>query len=279
MKLQNSLGLETEIITPGEVREICEYIDVSDLVGASYNPNDGKAHPFDVVAGFKDFFDNSPVEFRQNCEVVDIDILDDGRKQVVTAGGNQYEAPIVVNSAGGWSPRIGDMVGVDIPLEPYRHQAIITEPIRKGTINPMVISLQHEDAYLTQTERGGIVGGVGTPESEGPTYDTTETLEFERRISRAFTSIIPRFKYLRILRHWGGYYAMTPDGNPLIGEYKVPGFYLATGFSGHGYMMAPSAGEGIADMILGKASELPLDYYDPERIERGELREGALQMG
>jgi sarcosine oxidase subunit beta len=106
-----------------------------------------------------------------------------------------------------------------------------------------------------------------------------ETLEFEERISKAFGTMIPSLKYARILKHWAGYYAMSPDGNPLLGEYKIPGHYLAAGFSGHGYMMAPSVGEALAEVINGGKTDLPLDYYDPERIDRGELREAALQMG
>ncbi len=278
-ELQNSLGVPTEILTPTEARELCEPLDVSKLTGASYNPEDGKAHPFEVVTGFKKYFQEGNVELRENVKVVEVELRKEGRlKKVETADGT-YETEVLVNAAGGWAPAVGEMMGLDLPVEPYRHQAIITEPFKPGTIEPMVISMKHESAYLTQTERGGIIGGVGTPEDERPTYDTTETLDFEERVSRAFTAIIPSLKYARILRHWAGYYATSPDGNPLLGEYKVPGHYLAAGYSGHGYMMAPSVGEGIAELITSGETELPLDYYDPERIDRGELRDAAVQMG
>ena len=72
---------------------------------------------------------------------------------------------------------------------------------------------------------------------------------------------------------------MSPDGNPLIGQYGPPGHYIAAGFSGHGYMMAPAVGKALAQLILDRSTDFPIDYYDPERIDRGELREGALQMG
>ncbi|MFW6071829.1 MAG: NAD(P)/FAD-dependent oxidoreductase [Candidatus Bipolaricaulota bacterium] len=278
-KLQNSLGVPTEILTPEEAKEICEPLDTTDLLGASYNPDDGKAHPFEVVAGFKRHFRTSPVELKEGTEVTNIQLKEGKKVKTIETTGEDYEAEILINAAGGWAPKIAEMIGLDVPIEPYRHQAVITEPIRAGTIEPMVISMSHEDAYLTQTERGGVIGGVATPEDEPPTFDTTETLDFEKRVSRAMGSIAPGLKHVRILRHWAGYYAMSPDGNPLIGGYGPPGFYLAAGFSGHGYMMAPAVGKGLAEMIVHGNTELPFDYYDPERVDRGELREGALQMG
>ncbi len=278
-ELQNSLGVPTEMLTPGEAKEICPRLDVGDLKGASYNPEDGKAHPFEVVTAFKRYFRESPVELKEGVKVTGITLNRGGKEKIVRTSGDRYRAEILINAAGGWAPKIGELMGMGIPIEPYRHQAIITEPFEPGTVEPMVISMKHDDAYLTQTERGGIIGGVATPESEPPTYGMRETLEFETRASRAFSSIIPGLKFARILRHWAGYYATTPDGNPLLGEYKVPGHYLAAGFSGHGYMMAPAVGRGLAELILSGKTDLPFDYYDPGRVDRGDLREAALQMG
>ena len=276
---QNSLGVPTEMLSPKEAKGICELIDISDVKGASFNPEDGKAHPFDVVTAFRKFFHESEVELKEGEEVVNVSRRDGDELKLVEAGDVTYGTHILVNAAGGWAPKIGAMMGLEIPIEPYRHQAIITEPFKSGRVEPMIISMHHDAAYLTQTPRGGVIGGVGTPDHEEPTYDMRESLEFENRVSKAFGSIIPGLKQARILRHWAGYYAITPDGNPLIGEYGVPNHYLAAGFSGHGYMMAPAVGEGLAQLITESNPELPLDYYDPERIDRGELREGALQMG
>jgi len=276
---QNSLGVTTEILQPGEVKEICEHLDISDLEGASYNPEDGKAHPFEVVAAFKQHFDKSPVELKEYTEVTGVELNRSGQEKIVKTPERKFKTEVLVNAAGGWAPEIGRMVETEVPVEPYRHQAVITEPLEPGTIEPMVISMAHEDAYLTQTERGGIIGGVATPEDEPPTYDTSETLGFENRVSRALASIVPGLKHARLLRSWGGYYAMTPDGNPLIGEFGPKGCYIAAGFSGHGYMMAPAVGLGLAELITRGRTKFPFNYYDPGRIERGDLREGALQMG
>ncbi len=278
-KLQNSLGVPSEILSPSGVKELCNLIDTTKVIAGCYNPEDGKAHPFEVITRLKKYLLEKGVDLKQQVEVTGITLKENKKVKIIETTGETYQTEVLVNATGGWAPKIGKMMGIEIPVEPYRHQSIITEPFKEGTIKPMVVSMKHQDAYLTQTERGGIIGGVKTPEDEPSTYNMTETLEFEERVSREFSSIIPSLKHARILRHWAGYYAMSPDGNPLLGEYKVPGHYLGGGFSGHGYMMAPSAGRGLAELIVHSKSDLPLDYYDPERIDRGEFREAALQMG
>ncbi|NJF26202.1 FAD-binding oxidoreductase, partial [Thermococcus sp. Bubb.Bath] len=125
---------------------------------------------------------------------------------------------IVVNATNAWAKLINAMAGIKtpIPIEPYKHQAVITQPIRKGAIKPMVISFKYGHAYLTQTSHGGVVGGVGY--ELGPTYDLNPTYEFMREVSYYFTRIIPALRELLILRTWAGYYAKTPDSNPAIGK-------------------------------------------------------------
>lgn len=80
----------------------------------------------------------------------------------------------------------------------------------------------------------------------------------------------------------GRYYAETPDHNAAIGRInEIDEFYIAAGFSGHGFMLAPVVGEALAELIVDGKTNKPLDFYDPYRFERGgELRGGrALQMG
>ncbi len=278
-KIQNSLGVPSRMINPEEIRDLCEYVDISDVVAGSYNPEDGKAHPFKVVLELKKYLESTDIDIKEWTKVQNINLDNEGQLKTIKTSKGNYDSNILINAAGGWAPKIGDMMDIEIPIEPYRHQAAITEPFKKGSIEPMIISMKNKGAYLTQTGRGGIIGGVETPEDEAPTYSVSETLDFGRRWSEAFSRIIPALKHTRILRQWAGYYAMSPDHNPMLGEYKVDGHYLAAGFSGHGYMMAPAVGKSMVELILEGESELSLDYYDPSRVDRGELREEALQMG
>lgn len=275
VKLQNSLQVPSRIISPEEAKEIVPPLNTRDVLGAAYNPEDGKANPFLVLEGYRKASLRMGVKINQYTPVEGI-VERDGRRVVRTPRGD-FEADILINAAGGWAKVIDEMVGAPSHVEPYRHQAIKTEPLEGGQINPMVISFTHGGAYLTQDiSDGGVIGGVAL--ADGPTFEMTPTLEYAIEVSRHFTRIIPALKHVHIVRQWAGFYATTPDKNPVIGE-VLPGYYVITGFSGHGFMMSPMASKSLAELIVEGKTRAPLEFYDPHRFERGELREAAIQMG
>ena len=275
--LQNSHGVPSKIISPEEAREIVPGLDISEVIAASWTPTDGKANPFLAVYGLSRALKRMGVEINEYTEVQDIMVKDGAVEGVKTAKG-EVKADIVLNAANAWAKIFNEKLGINIPIEPYKHQGIVSEPFKKGEIKPMVISFKHGGAYLTQKANGGIIGGIAL--KYGPTWDITPTYDFLREVAKNFTRIIPALKYITIIRQWAGYYAETPDHNAAIGKIKeIDGYYLAAGFSGHGFMLAPAVAEGMAELITKGSSSLPLDFYDPYRFQRGELREQAIQMG
>ncbi len=277
VELQNSLGVPSKIISPEEAKEIVPGLDISEVIGASWNPTDGKANPFVAVFGLSKALKRMGVEINEYTEVQDIIVKDNAIAGVKTSRG-EVKAEKVLNAANAWAKIFNEKLGLKIPIEPYKHQGIVSEPFKKGEIKPMVISFKHGGAYLTQKANGGVIGGIAL--KYGPTWDLTPTYEFLREIAKNFTRIIPALKYITIIRQWAGYYAETPDHNAAIGKIKeIDGYYLSAGFSGHGFMLAPAAAEGMAELMTKGSTSLPLDFYDPYRFERGELREQAIQMG
>ncbi|AMM54874.1 NAD(P)/FAD-dependent oxidoreductase [Pyrococcus kukulkanii] len=279
IKIQNKFGVPTRLITPEEAKEIVPLLDISEVIAASWNPTDGKADPFASTTAFALKAKEYGAKLLEYTEVKGF-IIEDGEIKGIKTNRGVIKTGIVVNATNAWAKLINAMAGikVHIPIEPYKHQAVITQPIKRGTIRPMIISFKYGHAYLTQTSHGGIIGGVGY--EIGPTYDLTPTYEFLREVSYYFTKIIPALKDLLILRTWAGYYAKTPDSNPAIGKInELSDYYIAAGFSGHGFMMAPAVAEMVADLITKGKTDLPVDWYDPYRFERGELRSTALQMG
>ncbi len=278
--LQNRFGVPTRLITPEEAREIVPLLNTDGVIGAAWNHTDGKANPFKAVFAYADAARRMGVEIYEYTEAKDIKVENGKIKAVVTNRG-EIRTGRVVNAANAWAPKVNKMAGVpvDIPIHPYKHQSVKTEPIKPGQIEPMVVSFRHGGVYLTQeANQGGVIGGYGL--KYGPTYDITPTYEFLRGVSYRFSQIIPALKYVNVIRIWGGYYAETPDGNAAIGRIKeIDEFYIAAGFSGHGFMLAPAVGEAVAELIVDGKTDKPLDFYDPYRFERGELRGKAIQMG
>ncbi len=277
VSLQNSLGVPSRIITPEEAKEIVPLLDTSEIIAAAWNPTDGKADPFKAIYGLLRALKRMDVDVYEYTPVEEI-VVKNGAIEGVKTPAGIVKADVVLNAANAWAKNLNEKLGVNIPIEPYKHQAIVTEDFKLGEIKPMVISFKYGGAYLTQKSTGGVIGGIAL--KYGPTWDLTPTYEFMVEVSRNFTRIIPALKYVSLIRQWAGYYAETPDHNAAIGKInEIEGYYIAAGFSGHGFMLAPAVAEAVSDLILKGGTSLPLDFYDPYRFERGELREQAIQMG
>ncbi|WP_419860288.1 NAD(P)/FAD-dependent oxidoreductase [Candidatus Palauibacter sp.] len=91
---------------------------------------------------------------------------------------------------------------------------------------------------------------------------------------------MPAFEGARLTDSWVGPYDITPDWNPVLGPAPGrPGLYLAYGFSGHGFKMAPAIGRCVAQSLLGEAPDVDLEPYRPERFEEKALLLGAYGSG
>lgn len=276
-KIQHLCGVSTRLLSPGEVSQLNEHIDTSDLLAAAYNPGDGKADPFRYLLSLWRHLDQeSRIGIIQNVEVKNIEKKRGGIEVHTTEG--TIRAKRFVNAAGSNASLIGKMVEQPVPCVSHKHQAGITEPVRKNTVEPMIVSLSHQDLYFTQSEDGGIVGGVSEG-GETITSDRVETIESATAFSRALSSVMPSLRDLHLLRYWAGHYVVTPDSNPLIGCFDDKVHYIGAGFSGHGYMMAPVVGRSLAELLVKGQTQTDLGYYDPTRFDRGELRQSDLQMG
>jgi len=283
VKLHKKLGVGTRIIDVSEAKEIVPILNTEPFILAQWNPEDGKANPFKSTFAFLTKAKELGVEVHEYTPVTDV-LVENGEITGVKAGGNVIKTDAVLNATNAWAPIVNEMAGLSretVPIHPFKHQLVKTEPIKPGLVNPLVSPPGWNDSYIIQdAEDGGILGGAGV--EHGPTYDMTPTYDFLREVVKWMTRIAPPLKYVHVIRQWAGFYAKTPDSNPAIGKVeKVKGLYIAAGFSGHGFMMAPGVGEAIADLIIKGKTKVPLDWewYDPQRFERGELRTTAFQIG
>jgi FAD-dependent oxidoreductase domain-containing protein 1 len=84
---------------------------------------------------------------------------------------------------------------------------------------------------------------------------------------------LPAAGQVQLQRGWAGHYAVTPDENPILGPHpELPGLFMATGFSGHGVMLAPASGKVLSEVIrLGRYETLDATPYRLERFATGDL--------
>lgn len=276
VEVQRGEGLRTRLIGRRETARLVPELRVDDLELASYNPGDGVVFPWPFVWGYANACDRLGVGIFAFSPVEGIE--SDGRRvRAVVSGGHRIETNEVIVAAGAWSPELTAMVGIELPSKPHRHEICSTEPL-KPFLQPLVAELA-TGLYFSQSMRGEIVGGISNPDvPEGLNQESS--LAFLKRYGRALTSTMPRLGAVKVLRQWAGCYDITPDGNPIVGRVDaLEGLILASGFMGHGFMMAPVMSKRLVEHLLKGSHEALFHRWSLERFARGQLLEESMILG
>lgn len=268
IRLQNSLGIDSKLLTLDEAKEIVPFLNTDGLVCCAFHQKDGHLNPFHTTQAYVNAAKRLGVEVYTFTEVTDISV-ENGKIVGVKTNKGDISTNIVVNAAGGWAQKIGQMAGVDLPLYSERHQILVSEPIDE-ILKPMVMSFSL-NLYCQQVPHGGIIMGRGD-ETEPRDLRVTSSWQFLDEMAKTITHILPPLKNIRVLRQWAGLYNMSPDRQPIYGPVdEVEGFYVAAGFSGHGFMFGPSTGVIMSEYILGEEMSLPVDALTLNRFKEGKL--------
>jgi sarcosine oxidase subunit beta len=266
--LEQSLNIKARLITVEEAKEIVPPLNTEGILAATFCPTDGHANPFKTNFAYAEAAERLGVKIYTFTEVKEIE-TENHKIVAVNTDKGKVLTPIVVNAAGGYSGIIGKMVGVDLPVYSQRHQILITEPL-DPLFRPMLMSFSR-NFYCQQTPHGSIIMGFGDP-NERKDGDIGSSWQFAQEMAQKMTAVMPLLKEVSMIRQWAGLYNMSPDAQPILGEHpQIEGFYMAIGFSGHGFMLAPITSKLIAELILKRKTSLPIDKLEIGRFERGEL--------
>jgi len=271
---QRETGLEVVLLDIAAARRMEPELSES-LVGAAYSPLDGQVNPIALTHGFAMGARALGARIRTRTEVTGIRL--EGRCVTgVETNQGRFSAGVVVNAAGVYAPRIGEMVGITVSIRPRRGQLLVTgstKPMIKGCFisaryiaakhNPELAKGKGEGIAIEQTESGNLLLG-STREFVG--FDRRTTVEGLRGIARRTMAVLPGLSDLNVIRSFAGLRPYTPDGLPILGPVKgVDGLIMAAGHEGDGIALSPITGKLIAQFIVEGRTEIPLD---PFRLER-----------
>lgn len=268
IKVQHSLGIPSRLLTPKEAKEIVPYLNIKEVKGAAYCEKDGFLNPFKTTDAFYCAAKRLGVEFYTFTQVIDID-LDKNKIKGVKTDKGYISTDVVVNATNAYSKEICDMVNINIPTYSQRHQILVTEPV-EPLQGPMVMSFSL-NLYIQQSPHGSFIMGRGD-NSEPRDLRVTSSWKFLDEMSKSIVNLLPAIGKLRVIRQWAGLYNMTPDKQPIYGTVdEIEGYYLAIGFSGHGFMFGPITGECISDMILKNKPTIDVSMLSLDRFNNGNL--------
>jgi sarcosine oxidase subunit beta len=247
--MQKNLGLDVSILSPEEIVKIVPILDVKGMkaIGATFCPTDGHVDPFKTTHSCAKAAEKNGAKLYKYTSVTDIKTKNKRVESVITSKG-AIKTNTVVNAAGAWSKQISDIAGIKLPNKPFRKEILVTERV-KPMFKTMVISFK-DGIYFSQQDEGQILGGIPIP-NEISGYLTNPTFDFIHHMSKTLIRYAPILKYVNVIRQWTGYYDVTPDARPIIGDTdKLKGFIQCNGFSGHGFMLSPMVTKILTEYIV-----------------------------
>jgi len=268
--MQNRLGVPSRIIAADEARALAPQLQLDDILAAAWHAGDGLADPNGVVQGYAMGARRLGAKVLTSMEATGVQVHG-GRVTGVQTPQGTIATPAVVDAAGPWAGQVAALAGVDLPIVPLRRQIVVTTPL-PGVRADLPFAIDFSRSLYFHREGEGILTGQSNPH-ETPGFDqSVDSAWTEQHLERAAWRF-PLLNQAGLLSQWAGLYEITPDAHPVIDRLSEPaGFYVAAGFSGHGFMHGPVTGLLIAELLLdGRAHSLDIHQLRLSRFAEGDL--------
>ncbi|KAE8582310.1 hypothetical protein XENTR_v10020074 [Xenopus tropicalis] len=272
-------GVESYVLSPAQTKDLYPLMNVDDLYGTLYVPKDGTMDPAGTCTTLARASSARGAQVIENCPVTGIRVKTDdlGVRRVVaveTLHGT-VETPCVVNCAGAWAPKLGQMAGVNVPLVAMHHAYVVTERI-EGIQNMPNVRDHDASVYLRLQGDALSVGGY---ESNPIFWEKVSDkfafglfdLDWDVFIQHIQGAInrVPALEQTGIKSTVCGPESFTADHKPLLGESpEVRGFFLGCGFNSAGMMLGGGCGKELAHWIIHGRPEKDMYGYDIRRFHR-----------
>ncbi len=268
--LQNSLGVPSRMLTTTEAGALAPLANVDDVLAATICMRDGHANTGAVVEGYAQAARALGARILTNCPVSAIERDGDAIRAVVTARG-RIETNAVLCAAGPWSRQLGEMAGVELPVEPVCRPIWYTEPMAEPP-HGHPFTIDFSTGFYFHDEGQGLLFGMADPEQPAG-FDAPMRSDWLEVVGEVAMRRAPKLLEVGIAGGWTGFYETTPDHNALIGESTdLPGFFYATGFSGHGFLLGPAVGEVMRDLIMRRPPVVDVSVFSVDRFRSADIR-------
>ncbi|MDX6473903.1 MAG: hypothetical protein QOK22_2719, partial [Gaiellaceae bacterium] len=271
-----TFGLPMEIVSADEAQALFPPMSTGGVLAAAYIPDDGYLDPSQLTFSLADAARRLGAQIEVRTTVTGIERRD-GRVVAVETDKGRIECEVVVDAAGMYAPEIARLVGVDLPIVPYGHQYLITEPFAPA-LEPLPTLRDPDNLIYFRTEVGGLVmGGYerkpapwgldGIPDGFEAQLLPEEWDRMEELFSNAIARV-PAMETAQVKKFFNGPEAFTPDADFLLGETEVPGFWVAAGGCAHGLAGAGGIGKVMGEWIVDGLPEWDVWPLDVRRFGR-----------
>jgi sarcosine oxidase subunit beta len=238
--VQNAEGVPSRIVTPDEALELVPGLRADTIAGGAWCAEDG-------------YFDRPQAVVEAFGRGIDIRIgaIDSLEPKL---------ADTVVVAAGAATADLLRPLGIDLPIEREERFLFLSEPVRERLLEPLVVSVERRFAAKQLGDGRVLASDLGARGAE------TQRETWRTNVRAGIDELLPALAYVPFPLLVRGEYDVTPDHQPILGRVG-DGLYVAAGFSGHGFMIAPTVARILADAVTGTAPDDALAILDLARYE------------
>lgn len=277
-------GYNVNALSPKELLEHEPFL-AKDLIGGLFSDIDLGLNPYKLCFAFVDTVLGKGLDLYTYTNVTGVRL--DGEKRVQGVDTDKGFIPCgkVVDACGVWSPEIGRMAGLEIPVEPRKGVILVSAPSFKfcnqkvQEFGYMISKFSNHECkrdpelekyevsfVIEPTDANNVL--IGSSRNFAG-YDISTEMEIIHVIAKRAIRFYPILKDLNCIRTYAGLRPFLADHLPLITQVdEVPGYYIATGHEGDGISMAPTTGRLISELIAGEEPYLDLTPFSFNRYKR-----------
>jgi sarcosine oxidase, subunit beta len=287
VQMHQSLKINVDLVELQQVQEKVPHLNLTDVAAAAYEPESGYGSPPQTTVAFAKRAADLGVEIRTQTPVLEIKLDDIGRVKSVITPKAEIATRTVIDCVGPWAKKFTEHLGLEFPVTPIvEHVVVVERPTEFGQTHPVISDLVNLCYSRSDTEQPYTRIG-----NSDPNYHSQFTLEdaddfkgqlFPHISEELYQKLIHRLPILqkgKVVEKYSGIWGVTPDYQPIIDRLqRVPGFYCAVGFSGHGYKLSPIIGDLMSQFVLGESSPLvdKLKLFRLDRFQENDLVKSPL---
>ena len=267
-------GFEANIITPEQAAEMWPLLNIGDVIGAIYLPEDGVTNPTDTTQALAKAAKMGGTEIIENCEVKDV-LQQHGKVTGVATSKGDISAPIVVNCSGMWARTLAQKSSVNIPLHASEHFYVVTENM-PGLDNNLPVLRDQDNCNYFKEDAGKLLVGTFEPNAkpwgmsgipQSFCFDQLpEDIEHLEPYLEAAMHRIPKLAETGLQLIFNGPESFTPDDHFQLGEApELSNYFVAAGFNSIGIQSAGGAGKMLAEKIVNGYASIDLSEVDIRR--------------
>ena len=278
--MARAFGVEVEEISPSEIKQRYEHLNIEGVTGGVYLPLDGQGDPANIALALAKGARQRGATVQERVKVTDI--VKNGRRvtsvnwQGEDGTSGEIETDMIVNCAGMWGHDVGRMAGVNVPLHACEHFYIVSEPITGLTQLP-VLRVPDECAYYKE-DAGKLMLGAFEPRAKPWGMEgISESFEFDQLqedfdhfepILEKAVNRMPMLGEAGIHTFFNGPESFTPDNAYHLGlAPNMDNVWVAAGFNSIGIQSAGGAGMALAAWMDTGAKPFDLGDVDISRMQ------------